>query len=220
MTGKADEDTEEQAMGSRQLRRAESDRKMLRAALSLISRHGTVGASMAQIGIDAGYSRGLPVQRFGTKLALLEAAIDAIEERFLRKVTERTADKHGLAALAERISYQIEAVQDMPDAAIALYHLIVDATGSIPELKPRVTQLLEAYRKNLRGFFDQAARAGELREDIDIDTYVRTISGTISGISIQSLIIDRESGRLRDDARFIASMFIRQVARNPGEVVP
>ena len=199
----------------RQLRREASDRRMLRATLSLISRHGTVGASMAQIGVDAGYSRGLPVQRFGTKLALLEAAIDAIEERFLRKVAERTADKRGLAALAERISYQIEAVQDMPDAAIALYHLIVDATGSMPELKPRVAELLESYRKNLRGFFDEAAELGELRDDIDIDTYVRTISGTISGVSIQSLIVDREAPRLRDDARFIAAMFIRQIARHP-----
>lgn len=216
MTGPA-EAIAEPKLGSRQLRRAESDRQMLRAALSLISRHGTVGASMAQIGIDAGYSRGLPVERFGTKLALLEAAIDAIEERFLRKVAERTAGKRGLAALAERISYQIEAVQDMPDAAIALYHLIVDATGSMPELKPRVSQLLEAYRKNLRGFFEEAAQLHELRDDIDIETYVRTISGTISGISIQSLIVDRESGRLRADAKFIASMFVRQVARNPDE---
>lgn len=204
-----------ETMGLRQQRRAESDRKMLRAAMELISRHGTVGASMAQIGVDAGYSRGLPVQRFGTKQALLEAVIDAVEERFLRKVEQRTAGKRGCAALAERIRIQIEAVRDMPESAIALYHLIVDSTGAVPELKPRIALLHEAYRDNLRKFMQQAREMGELRDDVDIDHYVRTISGTISGICIQALIVDGDTARLGVDAKFIADMFIGQIAKAP-----
>lgn len=206
--------------GSRQRRRAESDRKMLRAALSLISRHGTVGASMAQIGVDAGYSRGLPVQRFGTKLSLLEAVVDAIQDRFLRQVERRTAGKKGLAALAERIRVQIEAVRDMPDSAIGLYHLIVDSTGILPELKPRVARLHEAYRDNLRMFLTQAEDLGELREGLDIEHYVRTISGTISGICIQALIVDGDIERLGEDAVFVADLFLAQIAREPRRLAP
>lgn len=202
-------------LGSKQRRREESDRKMLRAALALIARHGTVGASMAQIGIDAGYSRGLPVQRFGTKLALLEAVIDAVQDRFLRHVERRTAGKRGCAALVERIRVQIEAVRDMPDSAIALYHLIVDAAGAVPELKPRIALLHAAYRDNLRTYLLQAREMGELRDGLDIDQYVRTISGTISGICIQALIADGDTRRLGEDAKFIADLFVSQVARHP-----
>ncbi|AFK55099.1 TetR/AcrR family transcriptional regulator [Tistrella mobilis] len=202
-------------LGSKQRRREESDRKMLRAALALIARHGTVGASMAQIGIDAGYSRGLPVQRFGTKLALLEAVIDAVQDRFLRHVERRTAGKRGCAALVERIRVQIEAVRDMPDSAIALYHLIVDSAGAVPELKPRIALLHAAYRDNLRTYLLQAREMGELRDGLDIDQYVRTISGTISGICIQALIADGDTRRLGEDAKFIADLFVSQVARHP-----
>lgn len=204
-----------ETIGSKQRRREESDRQMLRAALALIARHGTVGASMAQIGIDAGYSRGLPVQRFGTKQALLEAVIDAVQDRFLRHVERRTAGKKGCAALVERIRVQIEAVRDMPDSAIALYHLIVDSAGAVPELKPRIALLHEAYRNNLRTYLQQAHEMGELREGLDIDQYVRTISGTISGICIQALIVDGSTARLDEDARFIADLFVAQVAKRP-----
>ena len=91
-----------------------SDRRMLQAAVALIGRHGTVGASLADIGVEAGYSRGLPVQRFGTKLNLLETVIDTIQDRFMRQVGRRIGGRTGCEALAERIRIQMEAVRDMP----------------------------------------------------------------------------------------------------------
>lgn len=201
-------------LGSKQRRREISDSKMLQAATSLIGRKGTVGANLAQIGIDAGYSRGLPVQRFGTKLNLLEAVLDAIQDRFMRHVERRVGGKTGCAALSERIRLQLEAVRDMPESAIALYQLIVDSTGAIPELKPRVAQLHKAYRDNLREYMEQARDMGELRPDTDIEQSVRAISGTISGMSIQA-IVDGDTERLAEDAEFIADLFVARVAR-PG----
>ena len=187
---------------------------MLRAATSLIGRKGTAGANLAQIGIDAGYSRGLPVQRFGTKLNLLEAVLDAIQDRFIEHVEQRVGDKRGCAALVERIRFQLEAVHDMPESAVALYQLIVDSTGSIPELKPRIAELHKVYRDNLRGYLLQAQDMGELRPDVDIEQSVRAISGTISGMSIQA-IVDGTTDRLSEDASFIADLFVSRVAR-PG----
>ncbi|MFB6453037.1 TetR family transcriptional regulator [Bradyrhizobium tunisiense] len=42
---------------------------MLRAAVALIGKHGTAGASLADIGVEAGYSRRPPVQRSRAKLS-------------------------------------------------------------------------------------------------------------------------------------------------------
>lgn len=212
MPGSNDAETPTVQLGPKQRRREISDRKMLRAATSLIGRKGTAGANLAQIGIDAGYSRGLPVQRFGTKLNLLEAVLDAIQDRFMRHVEKRVGDRRGCDALVERIRFQLEAVRDMPESAVALYQLIVDSTGSIPELKPRIAELHRAYRENLRHYMLQAEEMGELRADVDIEQSVRAISGTISGMSIQA-IVDGTTDRLGEDAGFIADLFVSRVAR-------
>jgi AcrR family transcriptional regulator len=206
---KAGSGTEKAApiIGSKERRRKESDRRMLRAAVALIGQHGTVGASLADIGIEAGYSRGLPVQRFGTKLILLEMVIDTIQDRFMRQVERRIGDRTGCEALAERIRIQMEAVRDMPDSAIALYHLIVDSTGTVPELKPRIAQLHALYRDNLRAYLLQARKMGELRKDVDIEQNVRAISGAISGICIQALVTG-DTKKLGEDAEFVADLFI------------
>ncbi|MBL6429004.1 MAG: TetR family transcriptional regulator C-terminal domain-containing protein [Maritimibacter sp.] len=201
-------------LGPKKERREESDRRMLRAAMALIRKKGISGANLAQIGLDAGYSKGLPVQRFGTKLALLIAVLEAIEDRFLRHVEKRVGDRRGCAALAERIRLQLDAVRDMPDSAIALYHLIVESMGASPDLQPRVAALQAAYHANLRSYLKQAQDMGELLPDIDIDQSARMISGTISGMSIQA-IVDGHTDRLADDATYLAEMFIRHVARGP-----
>ncbi|WP_375175136.1 TetR/AcrR family transcriptional regulator [Pseudooceanicola sp.] len=202
-------------LGPKDERRRISDRKMLRAATALIGTKGTAGANLAQIGLDAGYSRGLPVQRFGTKLNLLQAVLDAIEERFMQQVEKRVGDKRGCAALTERIRFQLEAVRDMPESAGALHQLIVESTGSFPELRPRVAALHRAYRDNLRLYMRQAQEMGELRDDIDIDQSVRAISGTISGLSIQA-IVDGTTDRLGEDAEFVARMYVARVSRTGG----
>lgn len=205
-------------IGSKERRRRESDRRMLRAAVALIGRHGTTGASLADIGIEAGYSRGLPVQRFGTKLSLLETVIDTIQDRFMRQVDRRIGGRTGCEALAERIRIQMEAVRDMPDSAIALYHLIVDSTGTVPELKPRIAELHSLYRESLRAYLLEARKVGELRKDVDIDQHVRAISGAISGICIQALVTG-DTGKLGEDAEFIADLFIDRMTR-PAEPKP
>lgn len=207
-------------IGSKERRRRESDRRMLRAAVSLIGRHGTTGASLADIGVEAGYSRGLPVQRFGTKLHLLETVIDTIQDRFMRQVERRIGGRTGCEALAERIRIQMEAVRDMPDSAIALYHLIVDSTGTVPELKPRIAELHALYRDSLRAYLLQARKLGELRKDADIDQNVRAISGAISGICIQALVTG-DTGKLGEDAEFVADLFIdRLTERSSRPAVP
>src|SRR5690348_17433798 len=54
---------------------AESDARMLAAALRLIGERGYRGTSLAAIGEAAGYSRGLVHERFGSKSGLLWALV-------------------------------------------------------------------------------------------------------------------------------------------------
>ena len=135
----------------------------------------------------------------------------------MRQVERRIAGRKGCEALAERIRFQMEAVRDMPDSAIALYHLIVDSTGTVPELKPRIAELHRVYRENLRSYLLQARKLGELRSDVDIEQSVRAISGAISGICIQALVTG-DTAKLGEDAEFIADLFIGRLANRPATI--
>jgi hypothetical protein len=83
-----------------------------------------------------------------------------------RQVERRIGGRTGCEALTERIRIQMEAVRDMPDSAIALYHLIVNSTGTLPELKPRIAELHALYRGNLRACLLQARKMSCARASI------------------------------------------------------
>src|SRR6202171_6698553 len=101
--------------GSRQReRRRASDTRMLRAAMQIIASKGAAGATLAEIGVAAGFSRGLPAERFGTKVALLNALIDFMEGWFQERVRQAVAGKTGMAALSARIDAHIDAAFATP----------------------------------------------------------------------------------------------------------
>src|SRR6218665_4053996 len=57
---------------------AESDRRLMEAAIRLIARIGYTHTTLESIGIEAGYSRGLVQHRLGSKERLLEELANKI----------------------------------------------------------------------------------------------------------------------------------------------
>src|SRR6218665_3470496 len=57
---------------------AESDRRLIEAAIRLIARVGYTHTTLESIGVEAGYSRGLVQHRFGSKERLLAELIKHI----------------------------------------------------------------------------------------------------------------------------------------------
>ncbi|SDX28296.1 transcriptional regulator, TetR family [Albimonas donghaensis] len=192
-------------------RRRESDRRMLRAAITLIARHGAKGASLAQIGLAAGYSRGLPAERFGAKLALLGAVMDASLAWFDRYLESRLAGKSGLAALRARVLAHGEGVRDSSEAAICLYQLMVDASGPEPELAPRVTQLHATYREGFLRHLREAEAAGELRDGVDLERTAGVLLSIIHGLCLQHLGAG-DTARLPEDAVDACDRILRDIS--------
>lgn len=169
-------------------RRNESDREMLAAAIRLIGRQGSVATSMAQIGLEAGYSRGLPAARFGTKLALLEEVVNASERWFERRMARRIGDRRGLEALFIRMDTHLQGARDDASGTITVYQLYVESIGAVVELRPRMQAYGEAYRQGFRRHLAEASVRGELRPGIDIDQMATTILGSVRGLIVQSLV--------------------------------
>ena len=169
-------------------RRRASDARMLRAAMAIIAQKGAAGASLAEIGVAAGFSRGLPAERFGTKLAMLNALMDFMEGWFAERLLKAVGDKTCLDAVRARIDAHIDSACASPVATAALYSIFVESLCAIPELQPRTRALSASFHDGFRGHLGQAKRRGELRAGVDGAKMANIIVGMLRGLIIQSLL--------------------------------
>ncbi|MDF1734802.1 MAG: TetR/AcrR family transcriptional regulator [Minwuia sp.] len=190
------------------------------AAIRLIGRQGSVATSMAQIGLEAGYSRGLPAARFGTKLALLEEVVDASERGFERRVARQIGERKGLEALFVRMNMHLQGARDDASGTITVYQLYVESIGAVTDLRPRMQAYVEAYRQGFRRHLAEAAALGELRPDIDVDQMATSILGAVRGLIVQSLVDDGATN-LETAGKHLNSLFREAlVPREPAENTP
>lgn len=182
------EPTSRSARRSQAERREESDRRMLRAAAELIARRGLSGTTLADIGQAAGYSRGLPVWRYGSKLALIAALLESMDAWLEAHLARSTEGKHGLAALRARIGAHIEAMRSSPIGTSAFYSIFIESLFAMPELKPYVTQWTDRWRKGFAADIRAAQVRGEIRSDVGADEQATLILCALRGLIIDHMI--------------------------------
>jgi AcrR family transcriptional regulator len=192
-------------------RREESDQRMLRAATHLISRQGLRATTLAEIGLAAGYSSGLPIVRYGSKLGLIDALLEAMDQWCQATFAAATAGRHGLDSLRARVEAHIGGARTIPDGAAALQTILVEARHTFPGLQPRLAALMQHWREGIRGDLLDAQRLGEVRSDMDCDAYADVILGTIRG-----MMIDRLGHGLDELQRVLPPLLCEMVRQSGG----
>jgi AcrR family transcriptional regulator len=173
-------------------RRTASDGRLLAAALRLVARGGSAGTSLASIGLEAGFSRGLPAERFGSKVALLLALIDAMEAWAEENVFAGMPAESGLDGLLARVEAHFRGCMDGPEAVGALYILSMESLTVVPELRPRLAAYFQGYRRAFEHHIRSGQAKGEIRRDLDPAVEASVVLGMIRGLVTQWLL-DRES---------------------------
>lgn len=176
-------------------RRSESDRRMLRAAARLIARRGVAGTSLADVGVAAGYSRGLPVERFGSKLGLIKMLLEATDSWFQAHLARTLEGASGLQALRLRIEAHLGSIERSRSATAALYSIYMESLCVMPELKPAVAEFTNRWRVGLATHLREAQAAGHLDKDIDCAAEAGFLLAAMRGLMIQHLM-DQESSDL------------------------
>lgn len=194
-------------------RREESDRRMLRAATKLFARQGVSGTSLAEVGLAAGYSRGLPVDRYGSKRGLIEALLDSMAAWFEARVAGGPSSRQGVRAVLERIEAHVDGARKSPLATAALYAIYLESLGAMPVLRPKVGALLERWRRDLVVGLRQAQTAGEIRGDIDCEQHAAIILGALRGLIIEHLMAN--AGTDLDAIRDAVTGLVRQAMLSP-----
>ncbi len=190
-------------------RRQDSDRRLLDAGLRIVARKGAAGATLAEIGLEAGFSRSLPLERFGSKLAFLKALIDRTEVWFNQRAFAHLQGKHGLEALLARVQAHLNAAAASWDATSALFLLYFESLTVVPELRPRVAVLGESYRRALRDLIVEGQGCGEIRADVDPDLEAMALFSAIRG-SIAQWVFEPQN----IDLNRIALSLVRSAERS------
>src|ERR1022692_136225 len=90
-------------------RRDESERGLVKAAISVVSEEGVSAATFEAIARRGGYSRGLVGQRFGSKLGLIEAVIAYLHDENESFAQDRRIDAlPGLDALLTYVDLYVQ----------------------------------------------------------------------------------------------------------------
>jgi AcrR family transcriptional regulator len=169
-------------------RREQSDRRMLRAATRLIAKRGVSGTSLADVGIEAGYSRGLPVERFGSKFGLVKTLLESMDEWFQIHLAKALKGKSGIEALKLRIDAHLGSTSRSAAATAALYSIYMESLLVMPELKPSVAAFTERWRQGLSHHLREGQAQGEVRKDIDCDAQAVLLLATMRGLVIHHLM--------------------------------
>jgi len=167
---------------------AESDRRMLDAATSLIATHGYSATTLEAIGVEAGYSRQLVAQRFGSKDRLLEALISRYIDGLRQRASEGRASLIGLAALYNEIDTYLHALNAPGVESRAFFVLMLESAGPVPQLRPMFASFTVQWETRLLQQIHEGQVQGSLRPDIDARTEARLLIATLRGVLIQSMI--------------------------------
>jgi len=167
---------------------AESDGKLLSAALRLIGERGYRGTSLAAIGEAAGYSRGLVHERFGSKAGLLWALVERILRIWNRDGRELgLAGLTGLDALAGMVDNHRRAVEEGRGIR-AFYALMFEAFGPTPELVTEFRELHRVFRADIERAIREGVDAGTIRADVDAPAQAALLLGALRGLAFQALL--------------------------------
>lgn len=173
-------------------RKEEAEVRMLSAAERIIALRGVERLTLADVGVEAGYSRGLPTHHFGTRQALLRAVTKNIQSKFLEQLEDAAGDKKGLTALDALIRYYF----GRKDPAWISTRVALAMLVSSMQAGSEITDLMSQYNKNwnelIEGHIQYGISNGEIRSNVDVPAYASLIYGAMRGVMLQYLVDQKQ----------------------------
>jgi len=112
-----------------------SDMKMLDATVDLIVTRGPSATSLKEVGLKAGYSRGLASQRFGSKDKLMAFVLRNIGDVWLQQLKSATMQKTGIEAIHRALDEHYRFCLEAPKRVRAFYTLWFESVNAGTELE-------------------------------------------------------------------------------------
>ncbi|MFF2079268.1 TetR/AcrR family transcriptional regulator [Kitasatospora sp. NPDC058162] len=167
-------------------RRAHAEAALLAAAARLIAEHGSTGVTLARVGEEAGFSRGLATHYFGSKAALL-ARLQ--EEALAEAMAAAAPERSGAGAAEELCGFArgvLDGVRNPTDLGRAFVVLGAEALAGASELTAAVAELDARTRGWAADVVGQGAAEGEVRAGVDARAFAFAFVGLLKGLVVQA----------------------------------
>jgi AcrR family transcriptional regulator len=163
-------------------RRAETERRVLDAAIGLIAEHGVRAVTMAAVGAAAGYSRGIANHQFGTRQGLIRAVAEEVQLRF----APNPEGLRGRARVLSLVDGYLGSLETRSvDARVFLRLWAAAIGGEEPELAAVFAERDAYFRDYVAGAIAEGVEDGELRPGVDAGAVAVAVVGQLRGIGLQ-----------------------------------
>ena len=174
-------------------RQAVSDAAMAAAAVALICERGAAATTLKDVGVRAGYSRGLAGYRFGTKAGLWAFLVHTIGEEWLDELRRAAAGTTGLQTLHAALDAHCAILIESPDRFRAFYTLWFDSVGPDPALRDQIARIHERRRHDVERWIRTGMNSGTVRPDADVSGVAEQFVSQIVGIVYAWLVADPDT---------------------------
>jgi AcrR family transcriptional regulator len=165
-------------------RRAETETRVLDAATRLVAAGGVRAVTLAAVGKEAGYSRGIVSHHFGSRRALMDAVAREVQGRF----APRTATGDGLHRVLDLVDAYLAALADRHEDAHVFLVLWTEAIASDEDLRPVFAERDEAFRTGMADAVRAGVADGSIRADADPGACAVALVGLLRGVGLQRLL--------------------------------
>lgn len=169
-------------------RRADSNQRIIQAAMELFAEKGYQRTTLIQIGQRAGFTGTLVSNRFGSKERVLRAVLAQILNRFEgREDAPTPPDKNVAGHLSRFVAMYLNDVAEQGARIQALYVLMGEALGALPEISEEIVKVNTVFREEISGILQVGIENGEFNKNLDADLSATMIVGLLRGIAMQFL---------------------------------
>lgn len=152
-------------------RYGEGRRALLAAAVHVVASQGLRNLTYRAVAREAKVTHGLVAHHFGTRDALIEAALEFSVENSVASISTRP----GTGDIDAIFAGLIQMVEDNPDDQAFQYELILESRRR-PELRPHVESLYRTYRRALR---EELAHGGIDCDEVMAHAFIAAADGLI-----------------------------------------
>src|SRR5450755_1981727 len=163
-------------------RSALSDARMADAAVELICERGAAGTTLTDVGVRAGYSRGLASYRFGSKAGLWSFLVRTIGEEWLGELRRAVAGTGGLETIHAAVDAHCRFLLDSSDRIRAFYILWFDSVGPDPDLRTVITSAHQRRQRDVERWITSGIKSGTIEPNVDVSGVAEQFCAAVIGI--------------------------------------
>jgi len=169
-------------------RRHETEHALISAALRIAATNGFSAITCEAVGLEAGLSRGLTHQRFGSKEGLLLACLQYLEGYRARLMAEAGLDNlKGADTVLAYIDLHLSALPASVEAP-AYFVMLSGALSDMPSLKAAFDSASNRSIKEISSFIRRGQDDGSISGHLDARQAAEMIFTLMTGLGIQWLL--------------------------------